>query len=182
MPTTDDRPDSDGAAPLRAVPAEVVELIGRPGPVRTAYNYVDRTAIAYFCEFSENADPRYDSNRTDRVMAPATYVLTAMRTPTWAPGATDLAHQLVTVSLPLGVSKSVNVSVEHESLTTVFEGDRLSFRNTIVDVIPKINRLGSGFLITERVDAWNQDGQQVAVTTVTTFAYGTHVSAHPDLV
>jgi hypothetical protein len=76
--------DLEVASTTRQIPDEVKALIGRPGPRRAAYYTVDSTSIGYFCEFSENADPRYDRRRAARVKAPATYLLTAIRSPIWA--------------------------------------------------------------------------------------------------
>jgi hypothetical protein len=158
--------------PLRAVPEPVARIIGRVGPRRRAHYRVDRTAIGYFCEFSENADPRCDPGRMEPVLAPATFVLTAMRSPAWAPNGLSGEHQYVHVGLPLGTDKVVNVSVQHEFHRRLVEGDHVTFTNTITEVTPKINRLGSGFLVTEQVDSWTQHEQPIATTVVTSFMYG----------
>jgi hypothetical protein len=156
----------------RKIPDEVKPIVGLAGPPRTAYYAVDSTSIGYFCEFSENADPRYDRRRAARVRAPATYLLTAMRSPTWAPDRRFLPHQYVTVSLALGTTKSVNLSVEHEFITPLYAGDQVTFVNTITQIVPSTNRLGAGFRVSEKVESFNQRDEPIAVTVVTTFAYG----------
>jgi hypothetical protein len=160
-----------GSAP-REISDEVKAVVGLPGPRRAAYYAVDATSIGYFCEFSENADHRYDRRRAARVRAPATYLLTAMRSPIWAPDRRFLPHQYVTVSLALGTTKSVNLSVEHEFITPLYEEDQVTFVNTITQIVPSTNRLGAGFRVSEKVESFNQRDEPIAVTVVTTFAYG----------
>ncbi|HJQ48563.1 MAG TPA: MaoC family dehydratase N-terminal domain-containing protein [Amycolatopsis sp.] len=157
---------------LRPVPEAVARLVGVVGPRRTAAYPVDRSAIGYFREFCEYADPRSDPARTGPIEAPASFVLTAIRSPSWAADGGHRRHQFVTVSLPLGTTKLVNLGVAHAFIRRLREGERVSFANTIVDVVPKANRLGPGFLVVERIDVYGGADDLVARSTTTNFAYG----------
>jgi acyl dehydratase len=138
--------------------------IGRTSEVRRAPWPVSDGTVGYYREFV-----RDEMGST----IPPPFVMTAIRSPTWAPGR-EYRHELfgLEVPLPLDDVVRVNASVRHEYHSALRVGDELSFQSEITAIEPRTTRLGAGFFLTEVLRVWRESsGEPVADVHNAFFAY-----------
>ncbi len=151
----------------------IAPLLNRWGPYRLTRDEITETAIRYYCEVTEDANPVYwdadfaRRSRFGRIIAPPQMLFTLTRQPWWSPeyvnhktasDAAALNPADVAVSTPsvlsvcedYGYATSTVAGQEVEYLEPYGPGDgRIKIRGKTIDVSDeKIVRVGRGVFLT----------------------------------
>lgn len=150
-------------------------LIGSPTEPVVGDLAVNTTTVHQYCAMTEDANPSYwDRTTADEVWgglpSPPGLLVTWALPLTWKPTGAG-PHFLLATQVPLPGTTVINQSIEMEFFDAIYEGDRLTMIEELVEVSDeKDSRVGKGHFLTTR-SMFHRGEQLVGVMTNVLFRF-----------
>ncbi|MDT0496137.1 MaoC family dehydratase N-terminal domain-containing protein [Algiphilus sp. W345] len=148
--------------------------VGRSTGPRPLEAPPDESRCKYFAALCEDGNPAYwdtewASHTFGAALAPSGMLMSLLMPLPWKPGGRGDPPSMA-LDVPLPGRTFINVETDCELLRSVHQGERLSVRETVVEISPeKSTRLGRGHFVTTRAELL--DAGQQCVATITNVLY-----------
>lgn len=157
---------------------EAQKWIGYETDFYEPIDLVEKGAIRFLSEVIEDPNPLYyDEQLAEQsiwkgIIAPPTSYMVWAAPPRWVPEPLRKKHPMNLVKeIPLPGSALVLTEIDQTCYLPIYPGDRIRYKQRVVDMFPKSSRMGDGhILIIDRIYE-NQNADCIGVIRTTGFRY-----------